>query len=188
MSYDEKIKTPEEIEIIAETLRKNGKRIAHCHGCFDMIHPGHTMQFRQAKALADVLVVSITADEFIRKGPGRPVYNEKSRAQVLSSLVPVDFVVIDKDPSSAGLIRKIKPSFYIKGKDYSVGVTGDVKLRLDAEINAVESGGGKIVFLELLQDNFYSKKFSSSGLFDRFLQGISNGKEKEGIKIEDIKS
>ena len=174
MSYDEKIKTSEEIMRIAVTLRANGKTIAHCHGCFDMIHPGHTIQFREAKSMADVLIVSITADEFIRKGPGRPVYNERARARILSSLVPVDFVVIDKDPSSAGLILKIKPNFYIKGKEYSQGVTGDTKVRLDAEINAVESNGGKIVFFEHVHDDFHSKKFSSSEFFQRFIEGMNN--------------
>ena len=52
-------------------LKTEGKTIALCHGVFDLIHPGHVIHLEQAKHMADVLVVSITAAKYVRKGPDR---------------------------------------------------------------------------------------------------------------------
>jgi cytidyltransferase-like protein len=69
-----KIKTIDEIAPIAASLRRDGKTIVQCHGVFDLLHPGHVRHLKSAKKLGDVLVVSITADEFVNKGPGRPAF------------------------------------------------------------------------------------------------------------------
>ncbi|MFA4854916.1 MAG: adenylyltransferase/cytidyltransferase family protein, partial [Candidatus Omnitrophota bacterium] len=75
-----KIKTINELASILEKLRKEGKKIAHCHGCFDLLHPGHLKHFQAAKNKGDVLVVTLTKDEYVNKGPGRPVFNHHLRA------------------------------------------------------------------------------------------------------------
>ena len=92
-SYKYKIKTaPELIEILGDFPRT--KSAILCHGVFDMLHPGHIIHLQKAKSLADILIVSITADKFVNKGPGRPVFSEIERARVLSALKIVDFVLI----------------------------------------------------------------------------------------------
>ena len=60
--------------------KKNGKKVVMCHGVFDLLHLGHIKHFEKAKSLGDILVVSITADKFVNKGPGRPAFNESDRA------------------------------------------------------------------------------------------------------------
>ena len=74
--------------------RGQGKRIVQSHGVFDMIHPGHICHLEEARALGDVLVVTLTADAHVRKGPGRPLFNERLRLAALAGLTCVDYVVL----------------------------------------------------------------------------------------------
>ena len=78
-------------EEIRPKLEKEGKTIALCHGVFDLVHPGHIIHLQQAKQMADILVVSITAAEFVRKGPGRPYFNDEMRLKVLEALALTHF-------------------------------------------------------------------------------------------------
>ena len=89
-----------------------------CHGVFDLLHVGHIKHFREAKTFGDVLVVSITPDEFVNKGPGRPVFNYNLRAEVISSLECVDAVIVNDHQLPTKLIEIIKPDIYFKGPDY----------------------------------------------------------------------
>jgi len=82
----------DELAEVCTELRHSGKRIAHCHGAFDLLHPGHIKHLQAARQLADVLVVTVTEDQFIRKGPGRPVFNERLRAETLASIDAMDYV------------------------------------------------------------------------------------------------
>lgn len=130
------------------------------------MHPGHLRHLAKAKELVDVLVVSITADKFVNKGPGRPAFNENLRAEALANLVSVDFVLITPNPTAIETIELIKPNFYIKGNDYvqeKKDLTGNITL----EKNAVESFGGKLV-------NTDEIIFSSSELINKFLPNHSD--------------
>ena len=75
-------------------LKKKNKTISHCHGVFDLLHLGHIKHFEEAKSLSDILIVSITADKLVNKGPGRPYFNQKSRLHAIASLQVVDFVCL----------------------------------------------------------------------------------------------
>ena len=80
-----------------KTIRKmqqEGKKIVHCHGVFDLLHVGHIRHLNHAKKIGDVLVVSITSDRFVNKGPNRPAFTQSLRAEALSSLECVDYVLI----------------------------------------------------------------------------------------------
>ena len=79
-----KIISLEELGVVCAKLKKQGKKIAQCHGCFDLLHPGHIKHFEAAKNIADVVVVTVTPDRFVNKGPGRPVFNEKLRMESLT--------------------------------------------------------------------------------------------------------
>jgi rfaE bifunctional protein kinase chain/domain/rfaE bifunctional protein nucleotidyltransferase chain/domain len=157
-----KIKRLDELKKIVADLKKQNKTIAHCHGVFDLIHPGHIRHLAAAKREADVLVVTITSDPFVRKGPGRPVFNENLRAETLASFSTVDYVVINNASTAVNCIKLIEPDFYVKGQDYK-DKTGDVTGKIIEEEEAVVSVGGKIVFTEDIT-------FSSSKLINDHLQ------------------
>lgn len=113
------------------------------HGCFDLLHPGHIAHLEAARALGDHLIVSITADRFISKGPGRPHFNQETRAKMLSSLRCVDEVRICEQLGPWDLIRELRPNIYVKGADYE-GKTGDI----EHDRSVVESVGGRLVFTD----------------------------------------
>ena len=150
-----------QIEHIAEFLKKSSKKIVHCHGVFDLLHIGHIKYFEEAKSMGDILVVTITPDKFVNKGPGRPAFGEKHRTKAIAALDVVDFVAINKWPTAIETINLLKPDIYVKGPDYkklNEDVTGNIKLEKDA----VESAGGKIAFTS-------SEIFSSSNLINNYL-------------------
>ena len=82
----EKIKTLEELQQIIADLKTKGKKIVHCHGVFDLLHIGHIKHFEEAKSFGDVLVVTITPDEFVHKGPNRPAFTTALRLEALVAL------------------------------------------------------------------------------------------------------
>ena len=118
------------------------KKTILCHGVFDIVHPGHIRHFAHCKQKADILIVSLTKDTFIKKGTYRPMVPQALRAFNLSSLELVDFVIIDNNKNPDKLIKKIKPNFFAKGLEYA-----DLKNPLTKkEKNIVESYGGKMIF------------------------------------------
>jgi rfaE bifunctional protein nucleotidyltransferase chain/domain len=99
-------------------LRFKNKKIGICHGVFDILHPGHISYFNEAKKKVDFLIVSLTTDRFIRKGPGRPFFNVKQRKKSLESLSCIDYVLESDFETAVEIINFVKPNFYIKGPDY----------------------------------------------------------------------
>jgi rfaE bifunctional protein nucleotidyltransferase chain/domain len=125
--------------------RAAGQKVVHCHGCFDIVHPGHIRHLRYAKALGGaggILLVSITGDAEIKKGTGRPLIPEELRAESLAALDCVDWVFVEPRPTAADLLAEIHPDVYVKGKEYELNSDP----RFQAERTAVESGGGRVVF------------------------------------------
>src|SRR5919205_2980591 len=102
--------------------RKKGARIVLANGCFDILHVGHVRYLEAARALGDLLVVGINADEQVRrlKGPGRPFVPERERAEVIASLRAVDLVTIFPEPTVEELLRALRPDVHAKGTDYTV--------------------------------------------------------------------
>src|SRR5436189_6308879 len=80
----------------AKKLRAAGKKLVVTNGCFDLLHVGHVRYLQAARALGDALAVGLNSDRSVRelKGSGRPVNNERDRAEVLAALECVDFVAI----------------------------------------------------------------------------------------------
>ena len=108
----------EAAEALFAGIRQQGRRIVLCHGIFDLLHPGYIVFLEEARAHGDVLVVSITADKFVNKGPGRPFCKEQLRARTLSALSCVDYVVISAFTSATGALEAVRPDVYCLGKDY----------------------------------------------------------------------
>ena len=89
-----------ELEVLVSLLSASGSTVALCHGVFDLLHPGHIQHFKVAKGLADVLIVSVTADLYVNKGPGRPVFSHDVRAKSLAALQDIDYVIISEKPTA----------------------------------------------------------------------------------------
>lgn len=146
-----------------DTLRKKGKKIVHCHGVFDLLHPGHIEHFRQAKKLGDLLVVSITTARYVNKGPHRPYFNDETRADTVAALEMVDYVVLSDYSTAIEVISTIKPDYYVKGIEYS-NINNDVTGEIKNEIDEVEKYGGQVRYTEgqvfsstkLINNNFGS--------------------------------
>jgi len=130
-----------ESELTELKSRFSDKKIAHCHGVFDVLHAGHLAYLQSAKKFGDLLVVTITADKFVNKGPGRPYFNGVIRSNMLAALEIVDFVAISNYPTAVDLINVVKPDFYVKGPDYR-DMTKDPTGAIYLEETAVQKYGG----------------------------------------------
>jgi rfaE bifunctional protein nucleotidyltransferase chain/domain len=127
-----------------EVPRREGRRIVHCHGCFDLMHIGHIRHLEAARAMGDVLVVTVTADAYVKKGEGRPAFTEEERAESLAALACVDFVSINREPTAAAAIRRLRPDYYVKGPVAEDPGGRSASLRL--EIETVRAVGGDVRF------------------------------------------
>jgi rfaE bifunctional protein nucleotidyltransferase chain/domain len=105
----------------AKEFRTTGKKLVATNGCFDLLHVGHVRYLGAARALGDALVVGLNGDQSVRelKGAGRPLNNERDRAEVLAALESVDFVTIFPETRASRFIAAAHPSIYAKGGDYT---------------------------------------------------------------------
>lgn len=142
-----KIKDANELAEIIPALKQGGKTIVQCHGVFDLLHPGHIRHLEAAKREGDVLLVTITKDAHVVKGPGRPVFNERLRAESVAALECVDYVALSDSPTAVDCIKSIKPNVYVKGKDYA-DEKEDLTGKIRDEEEAIRSVGGQIHFTD----------------------------------------
>ena len=140
--YKDKIKSLSELKELVGS-RPRSKRIIFCHGVFDVVHPGHVRHLAFAKTKAEILVVSITADQHIRKGMYRPHIPEGLRAINLAAFEMVDFVIIDNEEKPLKNLKLIEPDFFAKGfEQTSTGLPPETKEELDV----VEGYGGMMIY------------------------------------------
>lgn len=144
-----------------------------CHGCFDILHAGHLAYFEAARALGDRLIVSVTSDRYVNKGPGRPYFDAELRARMVASQRCVDEVWISDHLTAVQAIERFKPNVYVKGKDY-VAKSGDI----ETERSAVELHGGRLVFTD-------TPLYSSSTLINRFLSRRTDEQEAAIARVRD---
>ena len=126
-----------------QILKNKNKNIVLCHGVFDVLHYGHVLHFNEAKKFGDILIVSVTSDKFVNKGPNRPIFKLETRMKMLSSIKSIDYVVANNDQTPINLIKTLKPNIYCKGKDY-INNNQDITGNIRKEIKAIKSVGGKI--------------------------------------------
>lgn len=143
-------------------IRQQGKRIVQCHGTFDLIHPGHIVHFEEAKALGDVLVVTLTGQRYVSKGPGRPYFNDEMRLRWLAALRPVDYVVLVPYPAAAEAIEAVRPDVYCKGREYA-DLRNDVTGNIADDVSTVARMGGEVRYVG-------SVVFSSSRLLNQHFE------------------
>jgi D-glycero-beta-D-manno-heptose 1-phosphate adenylyltransferase len=153
----EKIVSLEQLPPRLKELRGAGKDIVVTNGCFDLLHVGHIRYLQAARALGDVLIVGINGDESVcgLKGPGRPLSNEKDRAEVLAALESVDLVTVFPEERATKFLELAAPHVYVKGGDYK-------KETLNAEeLRVLEKVGAKIEIVPL------EKGYSTTELIER---------------------
>ncbi len=153
-------------------IRKR-KKIVLCHGVFDLIHLGHIKHFKSAKKFGDYLIVSITKNKFINKGPGRPIFDQNQRLEYLKELKIIDDVIISKSESAEDVIKFIKPNFYVKGPDYKINSKDKTK-KILIEKKLVEKFGGQIKYTS-------DAAFSSSNIINSS-DILFNSEQKKFIK------
>lgn len=154
-------------------LREQGKRVVLCHGTFDLMHTGHIRHLQRARQEGDVLLVTVTGDAYVNKGPGRPVFNEHLRAENLAALACVDLVAINHAATAVEAIHEIRPGIYAKGSEYR-SHNDDVTGNITREQEAVEAHGGHIFYTDEIT-------FSSSNLLNEHF-GIFTHEIREYLK------
>ena len=125
--------------------RADGRRVVLCHGVFDLLHPGHIRHFEAARREGDVLVVTLTPDRYVNKGPGRPVFNERLRLESIAALEPVDHVALNRWPTAVETIHLLKPDVYAKGDEYQAREQ-DLTGMIFEEERAIVGEGGRMHF------------------------------------------
>lgn len=160
-----KIVTKQEFqENIRPQIRADHKTIALCHGVFDLVHPGHLIHLEQAKKMSDLLVVSITAAKYVRKGPGRPYFNDEQRLNFLAALECVDYVMLSDGYTVDDIVEAVEPDYYVKGKEYAQE-EDDLTGMMTAERLLVEKHGGCVRYTE-------GDVFSSTKLINTAMDGL----------------
>lgn len=161
----EKILGLDSLALVIEKEKAKGLRIVHCHGVYDLMHIGHIKHLSAAKKMGDILVVTITQDKHVNKGPNRPVFTASLRAEALSALGCVDYVAINDWPSAVETISKLKPNIYVKGFDGQG--QRDHSDAIEREKQAIEAVGGKLVFTD-------EETYSSSAIINRHMDIASD--------------
>ena len=134
-----------ELDSLLNKLRSEGKTIVTTNGCFDILHVGHVRYLEKTKTFADVLIVALNSDKSVKsiKGDSRPINKEEDRAEVLSALRCVDYVVLFDEDSPIDLLLQIKPDVYTKGADYTVETLPEAK--------PIMENGGRVEFISFVE-------------------------------------
>lgn len=139
--------TQKEIVDIVRKGQTKGKTFVVTNGCFDILHVGHVRYLKKTKEKADYSIVMLNSDASVKsiKGENRPINNEQDRAEILSSLSCVDYVVLFDEKSPAKLLEEIKPDVYTKGADYTLETLPerDVVLKNNIKVEFIEFVEGK---------------------------------------------
>ena len=147
---------------IFDQYREDGKTVVHCHGVFDLVHIGHIRYLQKARGLGDVLVVTITPDALVNKGPHRPVFEENLRAEALAALDCVDHVSINEWPTACDTLKLLRPHIYVKGAEFRYAKTPE----LQEEERVAASVGTRVEFIDELTS-------SSTYLINNYLSPFS---------------
>src|SRR5215831_18589577 len=158
---ENKIKRVDELASVIASLKQEGKKVVHCHGVFDLLHIGHIKHLEAARKMEDALVVTLTPDRFVNKGPHRPAFPERLRAEALASLSCVSFVGINEWPTAVETIQRLRPNFFVKGVVRESGKR-DHTDAIQREENAVKAAGGELVLTD-------EETFSASTLINQFM-------------------
>lgn len=137
-----KIVSLEQAAALVRAAQGEGQSVVMCHGCFDIVHPGHVRHLQHAARLGDRLIVTVSGDAMVAKGEGRPLIPQELRAENLAALDCVDWVAINDHPTAVEILETLRPDIYVKGREYE----HNHDPRFLAEKIVVERHGGRVVF------------------------------------------
>ena len=134
-----KVKIIDELKIIIRDLHQQKKKVVLANGVFDLLHVGHIRYLQSAKTYGDILIVALNSDSStkLNKGNNRPITPELERAELLSAISVIDFIVIFSEKDVKKILLELKPDYQAKGKDYTVDSVPEKEI--------VESYGGKVI-------------------------------------------
>jgi cytidyltransferase-like protein len=172
-------------------------KIGICHGVFDVLHLGHIQHFKEAKEYCDKLIVSVTSDEFVNKGPGKPIFNLEQRIELLASIEQVDFVIESHHETAIDNLKLIRPDFYFKGQEYrdNNDVTGNIskeeKFCVDNGIEIHYTSGFTSSSSKIINQNYYLNESQLKHIQDlkqlfsinKIQTGVNNFKNKKILLI-----
>jgi len=158
MMSESKVIPLERAYSLVDELKRAGRRIVFTNGCFDLLHPGHTRYLAEARKLGDALIVAVNSDASVRaiKGPGRPIFPQAERAELLAALEAVDYVTIFDDLTPQAVIARLLPNVLVKGADWG---THEIVGRAE-----VEAAGGQVVSIPVVPG------YSSSAMIEAALK------------------
>lgn len=149
---------------IGREIRKKNQKIILCHGVFDLVHPGHIIHFEEAKKMGDILVVSVTAAKYVRKGPGRPYFDDEMRLKFLSAIECIDYVMLSEGYTVDDIIETVEPDLYVKGEEYE-RAEDDITGKIKDEVELVRRHGGDVAYTT-------GQVFSSTRLINHALPAL----------------
>lgn len=155
----------EEMKELRRKFKAEGKKVVLCHGVFDLVHPGHVIYFNQAKEMGDILVVSFTAAKYVRKGPGRPYFDDEMRKTMLSAIGCIDYVLMSDGYTAEDMIETVEPDLYVKGQEYAKA-EDDITGKIGEEVALVRAHGGDVAYTT-------GQVFSSTKLINTALPSLS---------------
>lgn len=156
-----KISDIEELAHEVDYLKSQGKKIVLCHGCFDLMHPGHIKYLQASKKMGDILVVTVTPDKYVDKGQARPFFDQKLRMESIAALRCVDYVTLNKWETAENTLKLLKPHFYVKGQEFEN--MEDKTGKIQKEYEVVKEIGAELKFT-------HEVVFSSTDLLNRKLR------------------
>lgn len=145
------IKNKQEIIALRKNFKEENKKVVFTNGVFDILHSGHVDYLTKSKFLGDILIVGINSDSSVRriKGEKRPIINEKERALIISSLKPVDYVILFDEDTPQLLIEDVVPDILVKGEDWALNkIVGK---------DVVEKHGGKVQTIDFINNQSTSQ-------------------------------
>lgn len=141
----------EDLRALIDTIHHAGKTVVTTNGCFDILHVGHVRYLEKTKTFGDYLIVLLNSDKSVKsiKGPSRPVNNEMDRAEILSALRCVDYVVLFDEDSPRNLLDEMKPDIYTKGADYTMETL--------PEADIMKKNGTRVEFIDFVEGKSTTK-------------------------------
>jgi rfaE bifunctional protein kinase chain/domain/rfaE bifunctional protein nucleotidyltransferase chain/domain len=178
MHQDTKILSMGQLLDVRLRAKQQGQTVVHCHGCFDIVHPGHVHYLEYARSLGDMLIVSVSSDQNVAKGPARPLIPDDLRMRSLAALQCVDAVYLSTKPTAEQLLDQLRPDIYVKGREYETSSDP----RFHRERDTVIANGGKVVFSGgevVYSSTAIIDSMSSTGLFDQ--EKIRRYRDRHGL-------
>ena len=141
----------EDLRALIDTIHHAGKTVVTTNGCFDILHVGHVRYLEKTKNFGDYLIVLLNSDKSVKsiKGPSRPINNEMDRAEILSALRCVDYVVLFDEGSPRNLLDEMKPDVYTKGADYTMETL--------PEADIMKKNGTRVEFIDFVEGKSTTK-------------------------------